>query len=1346
MFQKRQHQCDWPPHPGSSRPKSDLQRNGWAAKRAALSGSLLTLALLLFLASAHSSAARSAPPICFWSVQGPVCVERAGVLETAAPEPEALLAALLAGPSPREQARGIWSAIPAGTTLGGVDIEGRSFTVRLKVPPGALRELDHATFEAIVEQIGWTLEPVGWRELYIQTWDPATESFVPLADFLPAIEPPRKAEAVALTPLPSPPPSAGRAGNEVSPTYTGQPPAPGQAQPQGALTGKTIYVSAGHGWQWNGTAWRTQRPVYQGFIEDHNNAEAVDQYLLAYLWNAGALAWPVRERDMNPSTVIVDNDAPGPGNGYAETGTWTTSISQGYNGGTYRYALTTPGAATATAVWTATLPADGQYAVYAWYRQWTNRAPDARYTVRHAGGSTEVVVNQKVHGNTWHYLGTYGFRGGEVATVTLSNCSNCSAYSSTAVIADAVRFGGGTFNSLAGIQTSAPYPPNKPWWETAAYYYVQRMGVNPSNYTDFNDVIARPIYARWEHAGTGDDAVYISWHTNGYNGTVRGTETYAHNGEGLPRTEGSLELRHTVHTELVHDIRAGWDPNWIDRGEKLKNLGELRLLWDDNPLVRMPGALVEIAFHDNPYDAAALKEPAFQMLAARAIYQGIVKYFEQRDGIDLTLLPEPPTHLAVQNVGGGRVRISWRPSPTDTVGLRGDAATGYRVYTSTSGIGWSNSIPVGNTTVYTLTGLVPGQLLFVRVTAVNAGGESFPTETLAVRVGDGAGMLLVSGFDRLNNTMLVPDYDPVEGYNLRMFLDRMNGYNYTVQHGEVISYPFDSSSNEAVRDGDVDLTDYTVVDWILGEESTQDETLSGTEQGLLGTFLDGGGALFISGAEIGWDLDYLGSAGDRSFYNNYLRADYVGDDAGTYQVAPVPGSIFDGLPSFRFDAAGMYDADYPDVIAPVNGSTAALTYSGGTGGVAAVQYGNGCRRLVHFGFPFEVIHPDHRAAVMGRVMDFLGLCLPPPVNTHITSPSDGAAYNTPPSFTGTAEAGGTATLSRVEVQVRRESDGAYWTGSLWSAAESWVTATGTFSWTYPLTMPLIDDSYRLRARARTTGGELDPSPAEVVFTYDTISPTATSLITPTGGVTIPGLPGVTLEWMPVGPDGGSPLAYRVELDGQPYTTTQSVYTLTQIADGPHTWGVQVFDAAGNRSGWVTDTFTISRLHLWLPTVLHDFVERETPCTDVILNGGFESDEGWTFNRLATYETVVVHTGARSVRVGIPPGEPGQYAYSSVTQKVTVPTGSTATLSMWVYPIGEGNDSGDWFYVGLFDPFNNYHSIEVWRSNGQAWEWREYDLSAYTGQTITLYIGARNDGDDDTAAMYVDDVALEVCPP
>jgi len=85
--------------------------------------------------------------------------------------------------------------------------------------------------------------------------------------------------------------------------------------------------------------------------------------------------------------------------------------------------------------------------------------------------------------------------------------------------------------------------------------------------------------------------------------------------------------------------------------------------------------------------------------------------------------------------------------------------------------------------------------------------------------------------------------------------------------------------------------------------------------------------------------------------------------------------------------------------------------------------------------------------------------------------------------------------------------------------------------------------------------------------------------------------------------------------------------------------------------------------------------------------------------------------------------------------------------LWVYPIGEGGDLEDGHYVNLRDESGDYYSLDLWQSDARAWELREYDLSDHVaqlaGQTVTLYIGTRNDGDDDTAALYVDDVVLEI---
>ncbi|MFN3762021.1 MAG: GerMN domain-containing protein, partial [Anaerolineae bacterium] len=186
-------------------------------QRLLLTGStvlLLALAtgIALGLPDARASGAPTPPPpatLCFWSERGPACVERALPLIAVAGEGDeaalgaALLRALLAGPTPQERAQGLTSAFPPGTRLAGFRLEpDRTAIVQLEVPPPALSPLDPAAFEAMVWQLAGTLEPLGWRDLRIQTRDPATGESIPLAAFLPEMPVPRK----DLTPPPTPSP------------------------------------------------------------------------------------------------------------------------------------------------------------------------------------------------------------------------------------------------------------------------------------------------------------------------------------------------------------------------------------------------------------------------------------------------------------------------------------------------------------------------------------------------------------------------------------------------------------------------------------------------------------------------------------------------------------------------------------------------------------------------------------------------------------------------------------------------------------------------------------------------------------------------------------------------------------------------------------------------------------------------------------------------------------------------------------------------------------------------------------------------------------------------------------
>ncbi len=889
-----------------------------------------------------------AAQVCFLRDGQPLLASRQVALpDDALGAARVLLESLLAGPTAEEAAQGLTSAFPAGAVLANLLLRGDAVTATVALPARFLeRELSASVSDAMELQYIRSLEGLGLRHFWLFAPDPSDPARVRLvSDFLPT------RPTAARPALPDDVPAAPQRD-----TIAGQAPIYGQGQPQGALSGKTVFISAGHGWEWTGSSWATQRGVNCGLVEDFSNAEMVDAYLIRYLWNAGADVWTVRERDMNRNEVIVDNDAGAPG--YQETGKWATSVYTGYRGLTYRYAYVTGDEYTAT--WTPNIPQNGYYGVYVWYRHGANRPTDALYRVRHAGGETEVRLNQEVHGLTWRYLGTYYFLAGTGGHVVLSNQSG---EAGQAVIADAVRFGGGMGSIDYGGGISA-----RPRYEEACRTWAQYQGAPADVYS--GDVVCRPLYAEWEKE-SGEDAVYVSWHSNAMGspnctGTATGTESYVY----LDYTPaGSAELQYFVHSELVGDIRALWDPAWVDRGRMTANFGEVR------ELSTIPGMLLELAFHDNPDDASDLREPSFRQLSARAVYQGIVKYFANKDGSPVRLLPEPACHVTARNSGPGQVTLSWHAPAAG--GALGDPAERYKVYVGTEGHAFDNG-RVFTATQATITGLAPGTLYFFRVTALNQGGESFPCQTAAVRTtttGARPLALVVDGFDRLDEYSMIYENDPRVGTSARMYLERMNGYDYAIQHGRALAASgmgFDYAANEAVIAGDVLLGDYAMVDWVLGEESTVDRTFDGSEQALVSAYLDGGGGLLVSGAEVGWDLDYRDNG--RAFYSGYLKASYAGDDAGTYQVAAA-GGIFAGLPALSFDDGthGAYDVDYPDQIVPLDGAVGGLLYQGGLGGTAGLEY-SGTYRLVYLAFPLEAVYPEAtRQALMQRAAAFLVL-------------------------------------------------------------------------------------------------------------------------------------------------------------------------------------------------------------------------------------------------------------------------------------------------------------------------------------------------------------------------------------
>jgi len=158
------------------------------------------------------------------------------------------------------------------------------------------------------------------------------------------------------------------------------------------------------------------------------------------------------------------------------------------------------------------------------------------------------------------------------------------------------------------------------------------------------------------------------------------------------------------------------------------------------------------------------------------------------------------------------------------------------------------------------------------------------------------------------------------------------------------------------------------------------------------------------------------------------------------------------------------------------------------------------------------------------------------------------------------------------------------------------------------------------------------------------------------------------------------------------------------------------------------------------------------CQQILLNPGMEEDGFWTFGntpRRARYTTDNPHTGARSVLMGIRPPESDASSFSSVWQAVSIPSDAQqVTLSFWYWPATEEISARDWQGSWIYDAaMTNPPLAEVLkiRSNARRWLFVERDLTAFRGQTITVYFTAVNDGFGNRRTWwYVDDVHLTVC--
>ena len=789
--------------------------------------------------------------------------------------------------------------------------------------------------------------------------------------------------------------------------------------------------------------WSWQRPRLFCTTEDLFTQSFILPYVIPMLENAGANVFTPRERDTQKNEVIVDNDTKN-GSIYLEMKSrkarWETVGGKGFASkkriykdgenpfldGTARYARTEKKKNKAFAEWIPTIPQTGNYAVYVSYQTLPNSVSDAKYIVFHKGGATEFSVNQQIGGGTWVYLGTFEFDKGnnDYGMVVLSNESK----ENGVVCADAVRFGGGIGNisrggTVSGLPRYLEGARYSAQWAGMPYeIYGGRKGEN--DYAD--DINARSNTLNYLSGGSVFNPkekglgvpleMTLALHSDaGYSktdeiiGSLGIYTTDFNNGllnTGMDRY-ASRDLADILLTQLQRDIRTTYNIPWTRRSMWNRNYSETRL-----PSV--PSTIIELLSHQNFADMQLGHDPNFKFTVGRAIYKGVLRFVSSQHGKEYVVQPLPASNFALQfGKKKNTLELSWQGEndplePTAT-------PREYVVYTRIGYGGFDNGVLVNHPS-YTLK-IEPGLVYSFKVTAVNRGGESFPSEILsAYKAKDEKGkILIINGFDRLSgpaiiNTPTSAGFDLEEDpgvpylYNISLSgaqigFDRKqagkegkgslghsgnelegmkiigNTFDYPFIHGKAIQaaghYSFVSCSDEAVENGRVQLEEYPIVDYILGLEKEDPvnrayyKTFSSPMQRIITAYCQSGGNILVSGSYPGSDMNT--SQGNREFtqkvlkygYQSSLRNSLSGQINGLGRTISIP----------RLPNENRYAVTAPDCIVPVAPAFSVFTYSPDNQSAGIAYKGN--YRTFVMGFPFESIESDKdRAMVMAAILNF----------------------------------------------------------------------------------------------------------------------------------------------------------------------------------------------------------------------------------------------------------------------------------------------------------------------------------------------------------------------------------------
>ena len=408
--------------------------------------------------------------------------------------------------------------------------------------------------------------------------------------------------------------------------------------------------------------------------------------------------------------IILDNtDA-------TMVGTWTlASSSTDKYGADYRYKGS--GTGTAYLQYTPTITVPGDYEVYAWYPQGSNRTTNAPYVINYNGGSATVRVNQKVNGGVWNLLGTFNFATGTSGNVKIQDNF---ADSTQLVMADAVRF----------VSTGGAPPVNPPaapsgLTATAVSSSQINLSWTDNSADEDNFIVARSTTS----GGPYTDIATLGANVTTFNNTgLAANTTYYY--VVRASNSGGASANSAQASATTQQIAAPAAPSGLTA--TTVSSSQINLSWTDNSTTEANFIVGRSTTSGGPYtDIATLGANVTSFsntgLSANTTYYYVVRASNAGGSsansaqASATTLPNPPaapSGLAASTVSQTQINLSWTDNSANEVNfIVARSTTAGGPYTDIATLG-------ANVTAYNNTGLSANTTYYYVVRASNTGGSS----------------------------------------------------------------------------------------------------------------------------------------------------------------------------------------------------------------------------------------------------------------------------------------------------------------------------------------------------------------------------------------------------------------------------------------------------------------------------------------------------------------------------------------------------------------------------------------------------------------------------------------------